>query len=126
MIALLLGKTGLNIPFSAPFDMETLDNVFQVGDSAAMNSVRLCPDAAFVLLAMARVLLHQQVSPLTGGDCFDGGMIYISHEMQGLILETFFLYMYYCANGVASELIDYHENFNPYPTFLVNVLRYTF
>ena len=59
MIALLLGKTGLNIPFSAPFDMETLDIVFQVGDSAAMNSVRLCPDAAFVLLSMARVLLHQ-------------------------------------------------------------------
>ena len=59
MIALLLGKTGLNIPFSAPFDMETLDNVFQVGDSAAMNSVRLFPDAAFVLLSMARVLLHQ-------------------------------------------------------------------
>ena len=59
MIALLLGKTGISIPFSASFNMETLDNVFQVGDSAAMNSVRLCPDAAFVLLAMARVLLHQ-------------------------------------------------------------------
>ena len=101
MIALLLGKTGLNIPFSAPFDMETLDNVFQVGDSAAMNSVRLCPDAAFVLLAMARVLLHQQVSPLTGGG-FGGGMVYISYGMQKLIVEMFLhdLYMYYCANGM--------------------------
>ena len=59
MIALLLGNTGMAIPFSASFDMETLDNVFQVGDSAVMNSVKLCPDAAFVLLAMARVLLHQ-------------------------------------------------------------------
>ena len=59
MIAFLLGKTGLDIPFSATFHMETLDNVFQVGNSAAMSNVRLCPDAVFVLLAMARVLLHQ-------------------------------------------------------------------
>ena len=59
MIAFLLGKTGLSIPFSAIFNVETLDNVFQVGNTAAMASVRLCPDAAFVLLAMARVLLHQ-------------------------------------------------------------------
>ena len=59
MIAFLLGKTGLSIPFSASFTMETLDNVFQVGDTVIMTNVRLCPDAAFVLLAMARVLLHQ-------------------------------------------------------------------
>lgn len=59
MIAFLLGKTGLDIPFSATFDMETLDNAFQVGSSVAITSVRLCPDAAFVLLAMARVMLHQ-------------------------------------------------------------------
>ena len=59
MIAFLLGKTGLDIPFSALFNMETLDNVFQVGNTAVMSNVKLCPDAAFVLLAMARVLLHQ-------------------------------------------------------------------
>ena len=59
VIAFLLGKTGLDIPFSATFNMETLDNVFQVGSSAVMGNVKLCPDAVFVLLSMARVLLHQ-------------------------------------------------------------------
>ena len=59
MVAFLLGKTGLDIPFSASFNMETLDNMFQIGNTAGMANVRLCPDAAFVLLAMGRVLLHQ-------------------------------------------------------------------
>lgn len=59
LIAFLLGKSGLTIPYSATFNMETLDNVFQVGNTAVMSTVRLCPDAAFVLLAMARVLLHK-------------------------------------------------------------------
>ena len=59
LIAFLLGHPGLTISYSASFDMETLDNVFQVGNTAVMSSVRLCPDAAFVLLTMARVLLHQ-------------------------------------------------------------------
>ena len=59
LVAFLLGCGVQDIPFSAPFDMETLDNIFDIGNPARMATTQICPDAAFILLAMARVMLHQ-------------------------------------------------------------------
>jgi len=60
MVAILLGRTCTDIPFSASFDLETLDSIFQLGNSSQMvQQAKICPDAAYVLLAMIRVLIHQ-------------------------------------------------------------------
>ena len=60
MVAILLGRTCNDIPFSANFDLETLDSIFQAGNSSQMvQQAKICPDAAYVLLAMIRVLIHQ-------------------------------------------------------------------
>ena len=58
MIAILLGRPATEIPFSAKFDMETMDTIFQISNSAHLSKIKLCADAAFVLLAMVRVLLQ--------------------------------------------------------------------
>jgi len=56
----LLGRTCTDIPFSASFDLETLDSILQLGNSSQMvQQVQICPDAVYVLLAMIRVLIHQ-------------------------------------------------------------------
>ena len=57
MVAILLGRTCNDILFSANFDLETLDSIFQAGNSLQM--AKICPDAAYVLLAVIRVLVHQ-------------------------------------------------------------------
>ena len=60
MVAILLGRTCTNIPFSASFDLETLDSIFQLGYSSQMiQQAKIFPDAASVLLTMTRVLIHQ-------------------------------------------------------------------
>ena len=65
VFAILLGNSGNDIPFSASFDLEALDSIFHVGSLLQSGQqVRLCPDAAYILLAMTRVLLHQ-VCPVT-------------------------------------------------------------
>ena len=61
MVAILLGRTCTDIPFSANFDLEALDLIFQVGSSSRMEQAKICPDAAYVLLAMARALVHQVI-----------------------------------------------------------------
>ena len=62
MVAILLGRTCTDIPFSANFDLEALDLIFQVGSSSRMEQAKICPDAAYVLLAMARALVHQVIN----------------------------------------------------------------
>ena len=60
MVAILLGRTCTDIPFSASFDLETLDSIFQLGNSSqTVQQAKICPDAVYVLLAMIRVLIHQ-------------------------------------------------------------------
>jgi len=60
MVSILLGRTCTDIPFSASFDLETLDSIFQLGNSSQMvQQTKICPGAAYVLLAMIRVLIHQ-------------------------------------------------------------------
>jgi len=60
MVAILLARTCTDIPFPASFDLETLDSIFQLGNSSQMvQQAKICPDAAYVLLAMIRVLIHQ-------------------------------------------------------------------
>lgn len=61
LVAVLLGRPAIDIPFSARFDLESLDAIFQTGSGLqqSLGSVRLCADAAFVLLAMARAIVHK-------------------------------------------------------------------
>ena len=60
MVAILLGRTCTDIPLSASFDLETLDSIFQLGNLSPMvQQAKICPDTAYVLLAMIRVLIHQ-------------------------------------------------------------------
>ena len=59
MVAILLGRPAIEIPFTTKFDLESLDAIFQMSSTPpGLQSVRLCGDAAHVLLAMARVLMH--------------------------------------------------------------------
>ena len=60
-MALLLGAPASEIPFSAKFDPETLDSLFHISSDLKKveSNVKLCADAAYVLLAMARSLLHK-------------------------------------------------------------------
>lgn len=65
IVAILLGRLALDIPFSARFDLESLDAIFQTSSGPqSLGSVRLCADAAFVLLAMARAVVHKVRSVL--------------------------------------------------------------
>lgn len=60
MIAILLGRSGSDIPFSANFDLECFDSVFHISSMLQMGRpMTLCPDAVHVLLAMTRAILHQ-------------------------------------------------------------------
>ena len=52
----------VQVPYSAPFDLESLDVVFTIrhnSPQARQAGTHLCPEAVLVLLAMTRELLHQ-------------------------------------------------------------------
>ena len=52
----------MQVPYSAPLDLESLDAVFNIRHGsvqARQAGARLCPEAVHVLLAMTRELLHQ-------------------------------------------------------------------
>ena len=55
----LLGQQCTDIPFNARFDMETLEEVFNIGDQVVMAEYKVSGDAAYVLLTVARTLLHK-------------------------------------------------------------------
>ena len=55
----MLGRQCTDIPFNARFDMETLEDVFQLGDQTVMVDYRVSGDATCILLAVARALLHK-------------------------------------------------------------------
>ncbi len=55
----MLGRQCTDIPFNARFDMETLEEVFSIGDQGVMAEYRVSGDAAYILLAVARALLHK-------------------------------------------------------------------
>lgn len=55
----MLGRQCTDIPFSARFDMETLEEVFSIGDPVLMAEYRVSGDAACLLLTIARALLHK-------------------------------------------------------------------
>ena len=57
--ASLLGCQCTDIPFNARFDMETLEEVFRIGEMAVVGEYRVCGEAACVLLTVARTLLHK-------------------------------------------------------------------
>ena len=60
MVAVLLGRTCMDIPFSASFDMETLDQVFSISNAEQWSHhTKITGEAAYVLLAVTRTLLHQ-------------------------------------------------------------------
>lgn len=55
----MLGRQCTDIPFNAQFNMETLEEVFNVGDQRVMAEYRISGDAACILLTVARALLHK-------------------------------------------------------------------
>ena len=55
----MLGCQCTDIPFNARFDMETLEEVFSIGDPGVMAEYKVSGEAACVLLTMARTLLHK-------------------------------------------------------------------
>ena len=75
--ASMLGQPCTGIPFNARFDMETLEEVFSVGNQRLMASYRVSAESACVLLAVARALLHK---------VRQGGR---EKERERLILSTF-------------------------------------
>ena len=78
VVAILLGRPAIDIPFSARFDLESLDAIFQTSSGPqSLGSVRLCADAAFVLLAMARAIVHKVSSCSDVGAC--ESMIFLAY-----------------------------------------------
>ena len=66
VIALMLGVSVTEVPYTAGLDLESLDSIFGVGRStkgSRLASGNMCLEAVFILLSMVRVLLHQ-VMPL--------------------------------------------------------------
>ena len=60
LVASLLGKASTDIPYSSKFNTETLEDLFSIGDTTNMAlQYKIFSDAAFVLLALTRSLLHQ-------------------------------------------------------------------
>lgn len=60
LVANLLGKSSTDIPYSSQFNTETLEDVFSIGDTTNMaQQYKIFTDAAYVLLALTRSLLHQ-------------------------------------------------------------------
>ena len=60
LVASLLGKSSTDIPFSSRFNTETLEDLFSIGDTTNMaHHFKIFTDAAYVLLALTRSLLHQ-------------------------------------------------------------------
>ena len=60
LVASLLGKSSTDIPFSSQFNTETLEDLFSIGDTTNMaQQFKIFTDAAYVLLALTRSLLHQ-------------------------------------------------------------------
>ena len=55
----MLGQQCIDIPFSARFDMETLEEVFSIGDVGVMSNYKISGNAACILLTVARALLHK-------------------------------------------------------------------
>ena len=58
VIALLLGKSVSDVPNNAPFNLESLDSIFQMSSKEHKLKVNLCMDAVYILLTITRVLLH--------------------------------------------------------------------
>ena len=58
VIALLLGKPVSDVPNNAPFDLESLDSVFQMSSMEHKGKMNICMDAVYILLTITRVLLH--------------------------------------------------------------------
>ena len=58
VIALLLGKSVFDVPNNAPFNLESLDSIFQMSSMEHKLKVNLCMDAVYILLTITRVLLH--------------------------------------------------------------------
>ena len=73
MLANLLGRSCTDIPYSAQFNVETLEDLFDIGGSdqkahkKKKKKSKMSGDAAYVLLAMSRALLHQVVCVWGGG-----------------------------------------------------------
>ena len=66
MVTNLLGKTCIDIPYSAQFDTETLEELFHIVDTSSMaQQFKISGDAAHVLLAITRSLLHQVLECVT-------------------------------------------------------------
>ena len=60
LVANLLGKASTDIPYSSQFNTETLEDLFSIGDTTNMaHQYKIFTDAAYVLLALTRSLLHQ-------------------------------------------------------------------
>ena len=60
LVASLLGKSSTDIPYSSQFNTETLEDLFSIGDTTNMaQHFKIFTDAAYVLLALTRSLLHQ-------------------------------------------------------------------
>ena len=60
LVANLLGKASTDIPYSSQFNTETLEDLFSIGDTTNMaQQYKIFTDAAYVLLALTRSLLHQ-------------------------------------------------------------------
>lgn len=55
----MLGRQCTDIPYTARFDMETLEEVFNIGDQGVMAEYCVSGDAACILLTVARTLLHK-------------------------------------------------------------------
>ena len=59
LAATMLGRQCMDISYSARFDMETLEDVFHIGDLSVMMEYTLSGDMTCVLLVLARALLHK-------------------------------------------------------------------
>ena len=64
MISNLLCRPCSDIPYSAKFNLETLEDLFELGDGGGKSKKKkkkrqMSGDAAQVLLAMSRALLHE-------------------------------------------------------------------
>ncbi|XP_019848853.1 PREDICTED: WD repeat and FYVE domain-containing protein 3-like isoform X2 [Amphimedon queenslandica] len=62
IIGLLLGTPVTEIPYTAPLTIDSLSSIFDISHNSKSTqraNSRLYPDAVFVLLAMIRLLLHE-------------------------------------------------------------------